>query len=76
MGTVARRIRIEPVDSVPAEARVSHYDELREAAKQYLPRIAEGEPATASVDPDVWEAFGDHDVIKFTDYYHVERVRG
>ncbi|MFC6718197.1 hypothetical protein ACFQGT_11210 [Natrialbaceae archaeon GCM10025810] len=61
-------LSLEPVDEIDADARVCHYDELDEAAKERLPLIADGEEG---VDGSVVEGFGACDVVKYTDYYEV-----
>ncbi|MFC7046805.1 hypothetical protein ACFQH6_16610 [Halobacteriaceae archaeon GCM10025711] len=62
-------LRVEPADHVPADARVRHYDELSEPAKDAFPGIvAAGE---TPLDPTVAGEFTDGEFVKFTDYYRV-----
>lgn len=65
--------RIEPADRVPDGARVCHYDELDGPAKERLPALAGAAGSTTS-DPAFESTVEDCDVVKFTDYYRIERV--
>lgn len=62
-------ITLEPVDDVPSESRICHYDELGEAAKERLPALTED--SSAAVDGTVAEGFRDCDLVKFTEYYEI-----
>jgi len=63
-------IRARALESVPAHARVRHYDELAEDAKDSFPAIAEG--GTAVVPPELAAGFRHGEVLKFTRYYRIE----
>lgn len=65
--------RISPADEVPEGAIVGHIDELDESAKERLPAVASGNGATTD-DPAFESTADSYDVVKFTDYYRIERV--
>lgn len=67
------RIRIAPADEVPEGARVCHYDELAAPAKERFPALAGAGDATTS-DPALGRAADSFDLVKFTDYYTIERL--
>ncbi|WP_241686231.1 hypothetical protein [Halorubrum amylolyticum] len=61
-----RRMRLRRTGTVPADARVRHYDELDEETQVAVSELA-GRPRTAPEAGDL----DDGDVVKFTDYYEV-----
>lgn len=62
-------IEVTKADRIPADAHVSHYDELTGDAKTALPdAVAHG---TADVPWQAAEQFASIDVVKYTSYYHV-----
>jgi len=61
-----RRMRLRRTGTIPAGARVRHYDELDEETQVAVSEIA-GRPRTAPETEDL----DDGDVVKFTDYYEV-----
>ncbi|ACM57523.1 hypothetical protein [Halorubrum lacusprofundi] len=61
-----RRMRLRRTGTIPADARVRHYDELDEETQVAVSEIA-GRPRTAPETEDL----DDGDVVKFTDYYKV-----
>ena len=61
-----RRMRLRRTGTIPAGARVRHYDELDEETQVAVSEIA-GRPRTAPETEDL----DDGDVVKFTDYYKV-----
>lgn len=64
---------IAPADEIPEGASVCHIDELDEPAKERLPAIAGGDCATTT--DRAFESTAEScDVVKFTDYYRIERV--
>jgi hypothetical protein len=65
--------RLSPATEVPEGSRVCHYDELPEPAKERLPAVADPAGATTS-DPAFESAADAFDLVKFTDYYRIERV--
>lgn len=62
--------RVEPSGN---RTNVCHYDELSERAKDCLVKIADSE-IVAGVDPDVATELVQYDLIKFVDYYSVQRI--
>jgi hypothetical protein len=67
------QVEVRPADGVDDGARVGHYDELDERAKHRLPALVAADGATA-VDGETEAALADYDLVKFTDYYRVQRV--
>ena len=65
--------RIAPADGIPEGASVGHIDELEEPAKERLPAVANGGDATTD-DPAFASTADRFDLVKFTDYYRVDRV--
>ena len=63
---------IAPADEIPPGARVCHIDELEEAAKERLPALA-GATGTTTSDRAVASIAERCDLVKFTDYYAIER---
>lgn len=63
------RLTLESVDEVPCDARVCHYDELAEPAKEEFPELT-GDGA-GTVERTVADGFRECDLVKFTDYYAV-----
>jgi hypothetical protein len=59
-------MRLRRTGTIPADARVRHYDELDEETQVAVSEIA-GRPRTAPETEDL----DDGDVVKFTDYYKV-----
>ncbi len=59
-------MRLRRTGTVPADARVRHYDELDEETQVAVSELA-GRPRTAPEAGDL----DDGDVVKFTDYYEV-----
>lgn len=70
---MASKVELDTVDSVPTDARVGHYDELGEAAKERLPTLAAAEGAT-EVEERAGRDLAAYEFVKFTDYYRVQRV--
>lgn len=69
---MGQQITIERLDSVPPSARICHYDELGEGAKQSFPALSEEVPITTTVDRDTACEFQRCEIIKFTDYYSID----
>jgi hypothetical protein len=70
---MAPTFRIRPATGVPDGARVCHYDELEEPAKESFPALAGS--ASATTTDAAFESTADScDLVKFTDYYEIERV--
>lgn len=65
--------QIELAEEVPDDARVCHYDELDEPAKHRLPAVTGSTDSTTS-DPAFETAAEACDVVKFTEYYRIERL--
>ena len=69
---MSHTVTLEPVDEVPSDCRVCHYDELAHDAKARVPDLADGAAGTdAPVDGAVADEFDDCDVVKYTEYYAV-----
>lgn len=66
-----KRITVQDVTEVPAEACVCHYDELDTPAKERFPGILGKEEAEARIDAETADAFRSCELIKFTDWYEV-----
>lgn len=64
--------RIAPAEEVPEGADVCHIDELAEPAKERLPAVA-GRTGTTTDDPAFESTVERCDVVKYTDYYVIER---
>lgn len=64
-------ITVSRVDRVPANARIHHYDELPERAKNHLPRLIEADASNVTASERVAAAFEEYDHVKFTDYYRI-----
>lgn len=66
-------VTLEPVDEVPTDGRVCHYDELGEAAKATVPSLADDAAAPERPDGDesIADAFAGCDFVKYTEYYAV-----
>lgn len=71
--TVPSTFRIAPAEEVPEGASVCHYDELAGPAKERLPALAESS-GTVTADPAFESAAERYDLVKFTDYYRIERI--
>lgn len=65
--------RIAPAEEIPEGASVGHIDELRGPAKERLPLVADGGVVTTQ-DPAFESTAARYDVVKFTDFYRIERV--
>ena len=64
------QVSLEPVENVPDDSRVCHYDELTEAAKEQFPVLAE-DRGCVDVDAAAIDALRRCDLVKYTDYYAV-----
>lgn len=71
---MAPHVTVRRIEDVPDDVRVCHYDELGEPAKERFPALADGTGAT-SVEDGVAAAFGECDLVKYTEYYEVARGR-
>ncbi|NUB92571.1 hypothetical protein HT576_16300 [Haloterrigena sp. SYSU A121-1] len=69
---MSQRVTLEPVDEIPNDCRVCHYDELEAEAKAQVPLLIDA-PAEAETDDDdgVADAFEGCDLVKYTEYYAV-----
>lgn len=65
------KLTLSPVDRVPDDSRVYHYDELGECVKDRLPRLLETGETMVLVSDAVGAAFEPYDIVKFTDYYRI-----
>lgn len=66
---MSRTITLEPVENVPSNSRVCHYDELGEDVKEEFPVLTEN--ADVSVDSTIANGLEGCDLVKYTDYYEV-----
>ncbi|PGF14275.1 hypothetical protein CP556_22565 [Natrinema sp. CBA1119] len=66
------RLTLEPVDTVPSDSQVCHYDELSEDAKEELPLLTVSDDVC--VDGSIANGFQNCDLVKYTDYYEVSVV--
>lgn len=66
---MARHVRVEAEERVPADATVRHYDELAEPAKERLPSLVDEE--RGRVERDVVDDLTAGEYIKYTDYLRV-----
>lgn len=62
-------IILEPVEDIPTDSRVCHYDELTEDAKDEFPVLTEA--VDVSVDCSIAAGLRECDLVKYTDYYDV-----
>ena len=63
-------IKIRPVEEVPTDSAVCHYDELEEGAKERFPHLATSNGAV-SIDHSTATELSAVDLVKYTDYYAV-----
>lgn len=69
---MAPRFHIAPAEDIPEGAQVCHYDELAAPAKERLPEVAD-QSGTVTADPAFESTVESCDLVKFTDYYRIER---
>lgn len=71
-------IRVERVETIPADATVRHVDELDEEVIHHLPELVSAGDGSGGriVDRTVVEVLEDcdWDIVKFTDFYRIERA--
>lgn len=67
--TMRDNITAVPIEDVPTDSRICHYDELSEDAKERFPDLtgADGPSVADSVPDGLCEC----DVVKYTDYYEI-----
>jgi hypothetical protein len=68
-------VRIAPAEGLPEGASVGHIDELRRPAKERLPELV-GDGGTTTEDAALGTTADRFDVVKFTEYYEIQRVGG
>lgn len=61
------------VETVPANARVHHIDELSGEQQQALHQLVE-DKGIPSPDPDVAAELTQYDIVKYTDYYRIDSI--
>lgn len=69
--TVSQHISLKPVDEIPSDCRIRHYDELEADAKAQVPLLTDA-PADAAVDDAdgaTADAFEGCDLVTYTEYY-------
>lgn len=64
-------ISISPVERVPHDSRVSHYDQLADQAKNRLSRLLEEDEPVSPTPDSVGAMFETYEIVKYTDYYRV-----
>lgn len=69
--TMTERIVLSQIEQVPSDARVHHYDELPERAKNHLPSLIETDASEVAVSERAVAAFEPYEFVKFTDYYRI-----
>ena len=62
-------IEIEPIDAVPEDAIVRHYDELDEEINDRLPELLDQTDSNGMAEFDNCDC----EVVKFTEYYRIVR---
>lgn len=67
---MSQNVTLEPVDDVPADSTVCHYDELSEAAKEQFPILTDDE-CRDGVDDEAVDGLRRWDLVKYTDYYEI-----
>ena len=67
-----RHLRVRRTDSIPADARVRHIDELSEAAQQRLFSVVGDDATGTRLHGATAGEFDDGDVVVFTGYYEVD----
>ncbi|WP_338737642.1 hypothetical protein [Haloplanus salilacus] len=67
--TVGTEYEVNRTNSVPESARVRHFDELDDAAQEYLVHVEAG---ASPRDPTTLSGLDEGDVVVFTDYYHIQ----
>ena len=68
---MTEKVVLSRIERVPPDARVYHYDELPERAKECLPRLIQTDASELAVSERVVAAFKPYDLVKFTDYYRI-----
>ncbi|MFB1062672.1 hypothetical protein [Natrinema sp. H-ect4] len=66
-----KAVTLTPVDRIPCDSRIHHYDELCESAKNHLPRLLRTDEMTVLVPDTVGAALEPYDIVKFTGYYRI-----
>ncbi|NHN47072.1 hypothetical protein G9464_05600 [Halostella sp. JP-L12] len=69
----AGALRLRRTESVPADARVRHVDELSERAQQRLYGLLDDGETGVPLDDRTANEFTDGEVVVFTGYYEVDR---
>ena len=62
-------ITLEPVEDIPTDSRVCHYDELSEGTKEKIPVLTESNDLP--VDCSIAAGLRECDLVKYTDYYEI-----
>lgn len=66
---MARCIHVEPVEDVPEDASVFHYDELTEELKIRFPALVDDSPNNEQCLRT--DQLSSGDCVKFTEYYRI-----
>jgi len=65
------KVSLEPVERLPSDSRVFHYDELPDLAKDQLPCLLDSDEDRVHVSDRIGDLFEYYNIVKFTDYYCV-----
>ncbi|APX97217.1 hypothetical protein SAMN05421809_2062 [Natronorubrum daqingense] len=68
---MVEKITLTPVDGIPPDSRVYHYDELPERAKERFPRLIKTDGRDVATPEQICNTFESDDIIKFTNYYRI-----
>ncbi|WP_310908145.1 hypothetical protein [Natrinema sp. 1APR25-10V2] len=68
---MTEKVVLSRIEHVPSDARVYHYDELSEKAKECLPRLIRTDTSELAGSEQVVAAFESYDLVKFVDYYRI-----
>lgn len=76
MAASLAQLRVEPVEQLPETASICHYDELEESVQ--LAIIAAQQQGRTTIDVETLPAalvdLCDCEIVKYTEYYRVNRV--
>lgn len=65
-------IRIHQLDTIPEDARVAHFDELSDLAKERLFTLVSAGADRGRLELMTAAELAQYDLVKFTDYYCVD----
>lgn len=75
MATKSPTVSLEPVSEIPQSASVCHFDEIEDALQEAVVSVQNQEQSTVTVSPSRAQTIDECscDIIKFTEYYQVNR---